>query len=252
MDHAQKKQPALDQQTRRQMVAQHLRDAARQEQHSELARRYLWSALAAAVLMPPLFYLRFGEVSWFAIGFTVFLVVLCLLAALGFYFQDRRSFHTAVRSNNSLADRIGAFWLMACAFGPLLGWFITVFPPTTNSWRWQYCARIFFAIVVPVITAVPLLRYARGRAALIALPLLVVITVLPMFSCWWVIADLHDGPKVIDLSFTREAFTRRLICDRRSVEYDLPCYAAAKGLDGAAARVTWLQNTGRVIEVKRI
>jgi hypothetical protein len=222
------------------------------ENNRLLARRYLLAASSAAVLTPALFYLRFGEVSCFAIGFTVFLVVLCLLVALGFYIQDRPSFQTEVGPGNQLADRVGAFWLVACAFGPFFGWLITALTLNAGNWRWIYLSRVFLAVVLPVITAVPLVRYARGRAALIALPLLLIITALPMLSCWWVIADLHDGPKVIDLSFTREAFTGRLICERRSVEYDLPCYAAATALDGAAARVTWLRHTGRVIEVKRI
>jgi len=40
-----------------------------------------------------------------------------------------------------VADRIGAFWLVACAFGPFIGWLITLFGVTESSWRWQYLAR---------------------------------------------------------------------------------------------------------------
>ena len=95
----------------------------------------------------------------------------------------------------SLADRIGAFWLVACAFGPFFGWIVTAIPPTEASWKWQYLGRTFLAVILPVITAVPLVPYARSRAALIAIPLLLVITALPISSCIWVLADLHDGPK---------------------------------------------------------
>lgn len=245
------KQPG-DTRSRTPLVNRYLKGEALQEENSRLARRYLLTALESAILMPALFYLRFGEVSWFAIAFTVFMVVLFLLAALGIYLQERRSLHTEVRPGNKIADRIGAFWLAACAFGPFFGWLITALTLNVGNWRWIYLSRVFLAVILPVITAVPLVRYARGRAALIALPLLLIITALPMLSCWWVIADLHDGPKVTDVSFTREAFTGRLICNQRSLEYDLPCYAASKELSGSAARVTWLAHTGRVIEVKKI
>ena len=46
------------------------------------------------------------------------------------------------------------------------------------------------AVILPVITAVPLVPYARGKAALIAVPLLLLITALPVWSCLWVLAAL--------------------------------------------------------------
>src|SRR5262249_20806153 len=93
--------------------------------------------------------------------------------------------------------RIGAFWVVACAFGPFFGYVVTspVFPLTEKNWRWLYGIRIFLAVVVPFVTALPLLRYARGKAALMALPLLVAITALPIWSCWWTMRDYKEDVK---------------------------------------------------------
>ena len=222
------------------------------DDNGRLVRRYLLAAVEAAVVLPLLFYLRFGRVSWFAIGCTVFLVVLCLLVALGLFFQNRNAFHTHVPAANNIADRIGAFWLIACTFGPFLGWLMMALPLTVASWRWLYAARVFCAVALPVITAVPLVRYARGKAALIAVPLLLGITSLPVLSCWWVIGDLHDGAMVTSVALSRNALTGQMSCKPVSIEYDFPCAAAMVLRTSTAAQVTWLPHTGRVIEVRKL
>jgi hypothetical protein len=40
--------------------------------------------------------------------------------------------------------------------------------------------RTLLAAAIPIILAVPLLRYVRGKAARVALPLLLVVTLLPV------------------------------------------------------------------------
>jgi len=43
-------------------------------------------------------------------------------------------------------------------------WSITAIPPTEASWKWQCLGRAFLSVVLPVITAVPLIPYAlRAR-----------------------------------------------------------------------------------------
>jgi len=241
---------ADEKQNRKQILSQYFKADSSRNNNRGLVRRYLLAAVEAALLVPLLFYWKFGTVSWFAIGFTVFLVVLCLLVALGLFFQNRSSFHTRVPAGSYVGDRIGAFWLMACAFGPLLGWFTTaVFPLTTGSWRWLCLVRVFFAVVLPLITAVPLVRYARGKATLIAVPLLLGITALPMLSCWWVISDLHDGPVSTAVTVSRNKITGALICAPASVPYDLPCDAARKSGGRGEIQVIWLPHSGRILQV---
>lgn len=95
-----------------------------------------------------------------------------------------------------LLDRIGAFWLVACLFGPFFGWLVTtgVFPITPNSWGWLYALRVFLAAGLPMLTALPLLRYVRGKSTWVALPLLLGVTLLPVSSAMRVSQDLWEGP----------------------------------------------------------
>jgi hypothetical protein len=164
-------------------------------------RRMLLGAVVYALLVPLMFILAFGEVGPLGWGMTVFFVAYCLLAAVGLYFLPRRDYHSMVPLRGGLADRIGAFWLVCCAFGPLLGWIVTeVFPLTPASWRWLYALRLLLAGGLPVLTALPLIRYARGKAALVALPLLLIVTMLPIWSVVNVSRDLRDGPIVQEVS----------------------------------------------------
>jgi len=102
-------------------------------------------------------------------------------------------------------DRVGAFWLVGCAFGPLLGWLVTeTFPITPDSWHWLYGLRALLAAGVPLVLALPLLRYVRGKSSLVALPLLVVITLLPVSTAIPVIQDLWEGPCVRQAPSTSE------------------------------------------------
>jgi hypothetical protein len=158
---------------------------------------FLISAIECALLIPLLFYWRFGEVGGLGWGTTMFFVAYCLLAAIGVYFRPRTEYHTPVRLRGDWVDRIGAFWLVSCVFGPLLGWMITsAFPITTTTWQWLYALRVILAVGVPLGTALSLTRYLRGKATWVALPLLVIVTLLPIWSAVDVSRDLWEGPKV--------------------------------------------------------
>jgi hypothetical protein len=160
-------------------------------------RQLLLGVVECAVLIPLLFYLHFGEVGGLGWGTTIFFVFYCLLAAIGLYFRSRPEYHTPVRLRGDWLDHVGAFWLVCCVFGPLFGWMITsAFPITIATWRGLYGLRVFLAVCLPLLTALPLTRYLRGKATLIALPLLVVVTMLPIWSAANVSRDLWEGPVV--------------------------------------------------------
>jgi MFS family permease len=160
------------------------------------ARSFLVAAGCAAVGTPMLFFLRFGTLDRFGWSATVFLVVLCLLIAFGYHLAPRRDLHTRVPLHGGRLDKIGAGWLVGCAFGPFSGWIATsgTIPITESSWRWLYGVRIVLAVVVPVVLGVPLLRYARGKATRIALPLLLGVTALPVLTGVNTARDLWSGP----------------------------------------------------------
>jgi hypothetical protein len=236
---------------RERILTSYFKVASIKGDNRQLVKRFLLGAVWAAIVTPLLFYLKFGTLNWFSISFTIFLVVLCLLFALGFFFQTRTGYHTQVPMEGSLADRIGAFWLVACAFGPFFGWIVTAFPPSETSWKWQYLARAFLSVILPVITAVPLVPYARGRAALIAIPLLLVITALPVLSCIWVLADLQDGPATVKVEYVRSGTDSA--CQTLDQDaYDLPCEQIRPAVGGDKFKVTWLPHTRRMLAIQNL
>jgi hypothetical protein len=215
-------------------------------------RRSLIGAVVAAFITPVIFLLRFGEVTALGWGLTVFLIAYCLLSAIGLYFLRRREYHTSVPLKGDWMDRIGAFWLMACAFGPLLGWFITdtIFPVTSAGWRWQYGLKAFLCIWLPVITALPLTRYARGKSALVAIPLLIGITLLPILVGLNPGLDVLAGPVIqrVEIIGTGRNGCRPL----KSQPLGIACHAEDWGAPGDVVEITYLRHTGKMISLSRL
>jgi len=159
-------------------------------------RQSLLSIAWCTLLIPAAFYLRFRHIGPLGWGTTIFFDVYCLLVAVGLFFRPLTQYHSPVALRGDWLDRLGAFWLVGCAFGPLFGWIVTTgtIPITLNSWRWLYSARVVLAAGVPIVLALPLTRYIRGKASWVALPLLLGITLLPISSAMNVSLDLWEGP----------------------------------------------------------
>jgi len=158
-------------------------------------RKWLLAIPAVVVVLPLTFYLQFGEVGPLGWGLTVFFVAYCLLAAVGLHFLERPQYHSPVKLKSDWLDRIGAFWLMSCAFGPLLGWALTsAIVLTPNNWRWLYWSRLGLCFALPVLTSLALVRYVRGRGAFVMLGILIGVTALPVWSGWNTLEDLRSGP----------------------------------------------------------
>jgi hypothetical protein len=163
----------------------------------EAIRQLLVSAVLFAALVPLLFYMEFREVGPLGWGMTIFFVVYCLVSAIGLYFLPHPEYHSPVALRGDWADRLGAFWLVSCAFGPFFGWILTsALPITVTSWRWVYGLRVLLAAGLPLITALPLTRYLRGKAVLVALPIMLIVTMLPIWSAVNVSRDLWEGPVI--------------------------------------------------------
>jgi len=167
------------------------------------------------VLVPLIFYLdslRYGraEVGPLGWGMTVFFVMYCLLTAIGLFFRPRTEFHSPVRLRGDWADRVGAFWLVSCAFGPFFGWIVTtgIIPITPTSWRWLYGLQVFLAAGVPLLLTLPLTRYVRGKSTLVALPMLVFVTLLPVLTALTASQDLWEGPVVSSVRFNGQPVWR--------------------------------------------
>lgn len=199
------------------------------------ARAFLLGAAQAAVLIPFLFYLNFGEINAFALSFTGFIVVLCLLVALGYSVSDRPIQETRAAGNGGPFARVGSFWLFACAFGPFFGWLVTeAYTLTEENWRWRYVARVALCAGLPVATALPLFAYARGKYRHVALALLMCVTALPVWSGLNTMLDLREGPTVKTTTGI----------------YDAPHNSFFPTPAGSAFRLKTLAHTGRAIKIE--
>lgn len=220
------------------------------EENRRSVRSFLMAAVWAAVLIPGLFFLEFGEINAFALSFTGFVVVLCLLVALGFAIPDRPARQAQADAQQEQASAggtraaekvgvlnyVGAFWLLACAFGPFFGWLLTAsaFPLTEGNWWWRYAARAALSVGAPVLTALPLVVYVRGRYWHVALLLLFGLTTLAAWSGLNTLRDLREGPSV----------------RQTTGFYDASQNSFAPSADGRPYRLTMLAHTGRTIKIE--
>jgi hypothetical protein len=174
-----------------------------------ILRGFLISAGGVWLIIPLLWWLNTGEpFGSLGLGLTVFLSVYCLLVALGIYVKDKPDFWTSVPVRRDWLDMVGAWWAVVCVFGPLFGWIFTAFPTLTlENWTWLYGGRAVLAAALPVLFGLPLLRYARGKATLVMLAILVGVTGLAIASAWNILGDLAGGPVVYEsgvfLPYTR-------------------------------------------------
>lgn len=199
------------------------------------ARAFLIGAAHAAVLVPLLFYLRFGEVDAFALSFAAFMVVLCLLVALGYSMPGGAAVQTRAGEKAGAFGRLGSMWLAACAFGPFFGWLVTAAPALTEEdWRWRYAVRALLCVGLPVACALPLLRYVRGKYWHVALPLLLCVTALAAWSGLNTLLDLREGPSV--------RLTRGY--------YDAPHNSFRPSAEGRPFKLAVLPHTQRAVRIE--
>jgi hypothetical protein len=142
----------------------------------------LFSIVFSSVLLLFAFWLEFGELAAFAYGFIVFLAAFQILMVMGFRFRNRTDYQVEGPASLGILDKVGGLWLIACAFGAFLGWMsggvaAWVFPAYKTAF---YYLAAFFSIVLPVTTMLPNLRYLSGKAMMLQIPLLTLVTILPM------------------------------------------------------------------------
>jgi hypothetical protein len=190
--------PAADPPATAEKVAEEYVKETGPEANRRMARRFLFGVPSVAVGIPILFYLEYGVVDSFALSFTAFMVVLCLLVAVGFYYADKPEYHTTVGPKGGVLSYVGGFWFVACAFGPFFGWIVTtpVVSLTEDNWWWRYATRAVLCVCIPVLTALPLFIYVRGKGWFIMLLLLLGVTSLPVWSGVNTLLDLKEGPVV--------------------------------------------------------
>jgi hypothetical protein len=139
------------------------------------------SIVFSFVLVLIIFWLQFGEIPGLAYGFGIFLVVFQILMILGLRFADRPAIDVENRVKYRWIDLTGAWWLVACAFGAFIGWIAGYlaqgYPRHKEAFQ---IAKVVFTIVIPVLTMLPNFRYIRKNAAFIQVPIIIIVTLLPV------------------------------------------------------------------------
>lgn len=148
-----------------------------------LPKMFLNISISTALILL-IFWMYFGAPDFFAFGFAVFFAVLQILIIVGLRFQNRTDVHAEKHLKNDRLDKIGAWWLMACAFGALSGWATgqagSYF--SSNGQLFFHFLKVFLTIFLPVITMLPNICYVGKNSAHIQIPLLISITILPIFT----------------------------------------------------------------------
>lgn len=148
---------------------------------SILIPRAAVAILFSDLLILLVFWLGLGELNAFVFGFVGFLTVFQILAIVGLRFYDRDDLHSTKDLKGDWADKIGAFWLVSCFFGPLAGWICGSLAAENSRFEVHLlAAAVIFSCALPVLTMLPLVRYIEAHIAYIQIPLLVFVTALPV------------------------------------------------------------------------
>ena len=157
--------------------------------------------LFIAVVIPAIFWLKFGSVDGFALGLTAFLLILGAVVE----FVPRRADALAAEGHAKITpgrfDSLGAVWALSIPFAPLLSWVLTnAFDVDASNWRALLGIRAALCVVLPLVTVWPLVRYVRRGTAGVSIAVLVVGTGLPVASGVGSAFDVLAGPAWQDVT----------------------------------------------------
>ncbi|MFM5949726.1 MAG: hypothetical protein ACKOPM_10930 [Novosphingobium sp.] len=224
--------------------------------------RVLSELLLIAVTIPGVFWLGYGRVDGFAIGFAAFLVLLAAaveyLPALTERVAAQQAADGVVARPAQWFDILGVGWLLAIPFAPLLGWITrSVIDLDRNNWHWWLGLSTLLCVVVPLVCVLPLLRFVRRGSAGIALAILAVGTGFPVATGAGSAYDYVLGPqwqavtivRLDDFRFRTKAGTQVEAEDVFVELADGRSLSRATGvvLQPGPAQVLVLRGIGRVI-----
>jgi hypothetical protein len=222
-----------------------------------------WYGLAAiALFVPAIFWFRFGDLRF---GLAVAGFLLLLVLGVQFLPELNRKYgpeQAALKVKRSTFDALGVVWLLAIPFAPFFAWVIgSLSTVNVHTWRWVLGTRAFLCVAVPLICALPLLRYIRGRAAPYSLLILFLGTMFPVSIGWNSAADFVRGPKweAVDVASSlrvhltvraRDVRTRTLkvrLADGRVLEADADQLEIKRG----PCRILLLRSSRQILAAER-
>jgi hypothetical protein len=149
------------------------------------------------IIIPLCYWLRFGRVDAYAMGFTAFL----LLLTLGFHFIPKLNDkygaeQKALKVARGPFDWLGVVWLLAIPFAPFLMWLVdSLMVITLANWKLLLGIKAGLCVIIPGVSVLPLLRYVRGKASPYALLILFIGTGFPVTIGWYAMMDFVQGPQ---------------------------------------------------------
>jgi hypothetical protein len=218
-----------------------------------------WYGVAAvALFVPALFWFRYGDLRFgpAVAGFLLLLVLgVQFLPELNRKYGPEQAAQTVKRGP---FDALGVVWLLAIPFAPFIAWVIgSLSTVNAHTWRWVLGTKAFLCVALPLVCALPLLRYVRGRAAPYSLLILFLGTIFPVSIGWPSAADFLRGPgwEAVDVAGSfrvhltvrgRDVRTRTLkvrLTDGRVLEADADQLDLRRG----HCRILLLRSSGRIL-----
>ena len=201
--------------------------------------------------IPLLFWMKFGRIDGFAVGFTAFLL---MLAAAVEYLPaavdkaEAQGLDRVPRTQPRWYDRLAVGWLLAIPFAPALSWMLRSGVDVDRAnWIWVLGISALLSVVVPLVCVLPLLRYVRRGTAGISLTILSVGTGFPVATGAGSAYDVLRGPEWQSVTITHIDGLVPLVelADGRTLSY-----STAIPLQVAPARLLVLRGFERVIDAE--
>jgi hypothetical protein len=221
-----------------------------------------WPGIALiAVVLPAVFYVRFGRVDAFAMGFTAFLLLITM--AIQFIPALNKKYGTEqekIKVSRGPFDWLGPVWLLCIPFAPFLLWMMdSLTIVTIDNWKIILGTKAGLCVLLPCVSVLPLLRYVRGKATPYALLILALGTGFPVSVGWHSMRDFLQGPQqetvsvvsasAIHLSIKYRDVTTSILevklSDGRTLEANTLIGTVAPG----PADITLLPQTGVMLAV---
>lgn len=218
-----------------------------------------------AIVIPGMFWLGFGRVDGFAIGFTAFLVMLAAgveyLPGLTEKVQDQ-GFGQDPALGSPWMAMAGVVWLLSIPLAPALTWLLrNVIGVDRGNWNALLGLTTLTCVVVPLFCALPLLRYVRRGTARYALAILAIGTGFPVAMGAGAAYDVVLGPAWQDVEIERLVPVEYMTGKGTQVKAEAAFVRLADGrklsrargvlLQPGPARLLVLRGIGRVIDAEQ-
>lgn len=146
-----------------------------------LIPRLVASLTVSSAIILFAFYFTFGELPVFPFAVVIFLDVMVTLVIIGDRFAAQKEPEADQRAVFGILDKIGGFWLFACIFSPLSSWGIANLGKfAANNQQIILIIAGSISLIIPLLTMLPNIRYVNGRSAYIQIPIIIIVTALPM------------------------------------------------------------------------